>query len=251
MPIVDSGGLQIHYEVVGDGRPIVLVHGFTQSFDTNWREIGWVDHLLARDRRVIGLDCRGHGRSGKPHDASAYAGNTMADDVLTVMDVLGVEQAELVGYSMGGWIALNLLARFPHRFLCVAAGGSGVRPFRQAEVMIEALEADDPRATHDAAARRFRTFIDSNPDNDRKALAAVQRAERAAADAALLAQVQVASLLFVGAEDPTFDAVRQAAQLSPASSFVVLSGETHFTALAARSCTDAVNEFLSRQTLVR
>jgi pimeloyl-ACP methyl ester carboxylesterase len=157
--------------------------------------------------KVVGLDCRG--RSGKPHDASAYACNAMADDVLAV---LCVEQAELVGYSMGGWIALNMLARFPHRFFCVAAGGSGVRPFRQAEVLIEALEADDdPLALTDDAAREFRRFIDSNPDSDRKALASVQHADRAAADTALLAQVQVANLLFVGGADPTVGVVQRAA----------------------------------------
>ena len=210
MPTVDSGGVPIFYEVVGNGRPLVLVHGFTQSFDTCWRHTGRVDELVRAGRKVIGLDCRGHGRSGKPYDSSAYDANQVPNDVLTVMDALDLQRADLVGYSMGGWIALNLLARFPERFARVAAGGSGPRPFRQAEIMIHALEVDDPATISDPAARGFRSFVDSSEANDRKALAALQRANRAAADPALLAQVRVPTLLFVGAEDPTLETVRQA-----------------------------------------
>jgi pimeloyl-ACP methyl ester carboxylesterase len=165
MPTVDSGGVPIRYEVLGDGQPIVLAHGFTFSFDGIWRRWGWVDHLLAQGRRVIGLDFRGHGASGKPRDPAAYAGNQMPDDVLAVMEVLGLERADLMGYSMGGWISLNLLARFPGRFYSVMAGGSGVRPFRQTDAFIEGLEADDPAGISDPAARDFRTFAESTPDN--------------------------------------------------------------------------------------
>ena len=133
-------------------EPIVLVHGFTLSFERNWQREGWVEYLLAQGRTVIGLDFRGHGASGKPRDPAAYAGNQMPDDVLAVMDGLGLERADLLGYSMGGWISFNLLARFPGRFSSVVAGGSGVRPFRQSEAVIEALEADDPSGIADQGA---------------------------------------------------------------------------------------------------
>ena len=249
MPTIDSGGVPIHYEVLGDGQPIVLAHGFTLSFDANWRREGWVDYLLAQGRRVIGLDFRGHGASGKPHDPAAYAGNRMPDDVLAVIDALGLERTELMGYSMGGWISLNLLARFPGRFSLVMAGGSGVRPFRQSDAFIEALEADDPAAITDPAAREFRTFTDSTPDNDRLALAAVQRAERADADEVLLTQVNVPTLLFVGAEDPTREAMQFAARTIPTASLIDLPGEDHLSAYRAHTCKEAVSEFLKRQAL--
>src|SRR2546423_11070469 len=77
MPTTTSGGLTIHYEDIGEGEPIVLVHGFTSSFDANWRRPGWIDFLLARGRRVVGLDCRGHGGSDAPHDSALYSGNQM------------------------------------------------------------------------------------------------------------------------------------------------------------------------------
>jgi pimeloyl-ACP methyl ester carboxylesterase len=249
MPTIDSSGVPSRYEVLGDGQPIVLAHGFTLSFDGNWRREGWVDYLLAQGRRVIGLDFRGHGASGKPRDPAAYAGNQMPDDVLAIMDALGLERAELMGYSMGGWISLNLLARFPGRFSSVMAGGSGVRPYRQSDAFIEALETDDPAGITDPAARGFRTFTDSTQDNDRLALAAVQRAERAEADEALLTRVSVPTLLFVGAEDPTREAVQHAARTIPTASLVILPGEDHLSAYRAQACKEAVSDFLKRQAL--
>jgi len=64
---------------------------------------------------VVGTDCRGHDRSDKPHDSSAYEDPQMPNDVLAVMDALGLERVDLMGYSMGGAIAINLLARHPGR----------------------------------------------------------------------------------------------------------------------------------------
>jgi pimeloyl-ACP methyl ester carboxylesterase len=97
MPFVMSAGVPIHYEVRGAGPPIVLVHGFASSLEGNWAQSGWVDFLVRRGRTVVGLDCRGHGLSGKPHDPDAYGGNHMPDDVLAVMDAVALERADNKG----------------------------------------------------------------------------------------------------------------------------------------------------------
>src|ERR1051326_2126709 len=148
MPTLQSAGARIHYEVVGHGPPIVLVHGFALSFDANWRETGWVDFLVDAGREVVGIDCRGHGKSDKPHDPAAYSGNQMPDDVVAVMDTLDLQHADIMGYSMGGWIMLNLLLRHGSRFTSAVAGGAGLRsrafdPVLRAAVAA-ALETDDP-----------------------------------------------------------------------------------------------------------
>ncbi|MGE5597160.1 MAG: alpha/beta fold hydrolase, partial [Hyphomicrobiales bacterium] len=115
MPTIESGGLTINYIDEGQGQPIVLVHGFASSLQGNWRATGVVDALVNDGRRVVALDCRGHGRSDKPHDPEAYGGTKMADDVVNLADHLGIEKPDLMGYSMGGGIAASLLARFPQR----------------------------------------------------------------------------------------------------------------------------------------
>jgi pimeloyl-ACP methyl ester carboxylesterase len=125
MPTFDSAGVSIHYEIFGEGRPIVLVHGFAASLQSNWVAPGWIE-TLRPIRRVVALDCRGHGESGKPHDSAAY-GNAMQDDVIRLMDHLGIDKADLFGYSMGGAISMGLMVRYPERFTSVILGGVGGR----------------------------------------------------------------------------------------------------------------------------
>ena len=78
-------GVRIAYDSVGEGRPIVLIHGFASSREQNWRSTGWIDRLAAAGFRVVSFDCRGHGKSDKPHQPAAY-GEHMIDDILAVMD---------------------------------------------------------------------------------------------------------------------------------------------------------------------
>ena len=119
----DSAGVAIQYTVEGKGPPVVLVHGLTSSADMNWRMPGTIK-LLAESYKVIAMDCRGHGGSGKPEKADAY-GVQMAEDVVRLLDHLKIEKAHLVGYSMGGMIAMKVAVKHPDRLLSVALGGMG------------------------------------------------------------------------------------------------------------------------------
>src|SRR5262245_26749067 len=83
----NSNSVKIRYIDVGHGEPVVLVHGFSSSIEANWAATGIIDRL-AKDFRVIALDCRGHGKSDKPHDASAY-GSAMVEDLANLLDHLG------------------------------------------------------------------------------------------------------------------------------------------------------------------
>src|SRR5438046_199275 len=67
----DSNGVQIHYIEQGSGEPVLLIHGYTRSIETNWLQTG-VFQNLAKDHHVIAFDLRGHGKSGKPHDPALY-----------------------------------------------------------------------------------------------------------------------------------------------------------------------------------
>src|SRR5216117_1589954 len=68
----DSNGIPIRYLDRGRGVPVVLIHGFTGSYTRHWETPGVIQALEAAGYRVIAMDCRGHGDSGKPHDASQY-----------------------------------------------------------------------------------------------------------------------------------------------------------------------------------
>lgn len=119
----DSNGVRIHYTVEGAGEPLILIHGLAANADINWRRAG-VNAMLRKDFQVIAFDCRGHGLSDKPHEKSQY-GLEMVNDVTRLMDHLGVEKAHVAGYSMGGFIALEVAIRHPERVRSVALCASG------------------------------------------------------------------------------------------------------------------------------
>src|SRR5262249_5585896 len=93
-----SGGIRIHYVESGHGAPVVLLHGLAGSVERHWLNAGILAGLAA-DHRVIALDLRGHGKSGKPHDPKAY-GKEMSRDVIRLLDHLQIQRADIVGFSL-------------------------------------------------------------------------------------------------------------------------------------------------------
>src|SRR3990170_1627067 len=125
---VAEDGTTIAYEDLGYGEPLVLLHGLTES-RKSWHEAGYVEQFLQRERRLILVDCRGHGRSGKPHDPAAYSGRRRAADIVAVLDHAGIRRAALVGHSMGGVIALATASYHPDRVGALIVNGA--HPFAE------------------------------------------------------------------------------------------------------------------------
>jgi pimeloyl-ACP methyl ester carboxylesterase len=182
-------GVRIAYEVAGEGDPVVLIHGFAAGRGQNWKTPGWYETLDGAGYQVIALDCRGHGESDKPHDSKFYGHDVMARDVLAVMDAAGASTAHVMGYSMGGFIAMHLLLENPERIRKVVIGGVGASyldrtaavdavsdPERREVTAAGLLEPDKSKITN-KTARDFREFADQ-PGKDRLALAFCMRADR-------------------------------------------------------------------------
>lgn len=173
MAFVESAGLQIHYECFGAGRPIVLAHGWGSDLRHNWLETGWVDALRAT-RRVIALDCRGHGLSDKPHAQALYSYREMSRDVLRVMDRLQIARADFLGYSMGSFMGACLLGDAPQRFSAMLLGGIGDETPESADAcraIAAGLRAPRAEAIVDPLGRAARAFVAANPHSDLEALA--------------------------------------------------------------------------------
>lgn len=140
----DSDGVQIRYIESGEGEPVVLIHGFTSTAEGNWVAPG-IYAKIAEKYHVIALDNRGHGKSGKPHGAEHY-GAKMAKDVVNLLDHLGIEKAHVAGYSLGGFLTLNLIIDHPDRFLSAIIGGAGWRSPDDADLgapLADSLERGD------------------------------------------------------------------------------------------------------------
>ncbi len=109
---VDSGGVDIHVEVTGVGRPVVLLHGFPDS-GRLWRN--QVGPLASAGFRVVVPDLRGYGASGRPPGVDDYSLLLLAGDVLAVLDQLGLERAHVVGHDWGAAVAWGLGSLVPDR----------------------------------------------------------------------------------------------------------------------------------------
>src|SRR5229473_4359560 len=106
---VSANGISIHYAVYGQGSPVILLHGGLANGDYWGSQI----QALAPHHTVIVMDSRGHGRSTR--DARPYGYDLMADDVVALMDMLKVPKADIVGWSDGGILGLDLAMRHPDR----------------------------------------------------------------------------------------------------------------------------------------
>ena len=147
-----ADGTKLHYLDVGEGPPVVLLHGARGSAVGNWFRTG-VGPALVPTNRVIAIDMRGHGLS----DRSERRGHDLyADDVLEVMDQLGVERAHIGGYSMGGAITLRILASEPERFITAFFAGAGIPDPAWTGPLPPDKEGPDPDAEAAAAALEAR-----------------------------------------------------------------------------------------------
>ena len=256
MPYASNQGVRIHYEVEGNGPPLVLVQGLTAYLEL-WYELGYVDSLK-EDYRLIPMDIRGHGGSDKPHDPEAYRLELLAADVVAVMDDLKISKAHYLGYSLGGLIAFGLANYSPQRFHSFIIGGA--HPFEimtQDEVCwwlqllekgndaveklyVESFEKSGLKMTPEMKARLLA--------NDTKALSALVLASEWRANLEYaLPHMTMPCLFFVGEADEGYAGARKCANLLPNAEFVSFPGLGHFeVALQSHLVLPHITKFLEK-----
>ena len=237
-------GVQLAYREVGEGRPLVLLHGITGDA-TLWLRQGQAEMLAARGHRVILPDFRGHGASAKPHDGSAYPLDVLTDDGLALVAHLGLDDYDLGGYSLGGRIAVQMVARgaTPGR---VVVGGQGMR-----EVLGEGGTAGswlrrvfagwgtyEPGSPGEQAEQWLR----SN-NEDPVALEHVLDS-LVATPAAEVGNIQVPVLVVMGSDDERAGSAGKLAGTLPHGTLAVVPGD-HRTAPAGAEFLGAIADFLA------
>jgi pimeloyl-ACP methyl ester carboxylesterase len=116
-------GLNMYYEVHGTGRPLVLMHGGLHTIDLSF---GQVLPGLAASRRAIGVELQGHGHTADIHRPFTLVG--LADDIVGLLDLLGIERADVFGFSLGGLVATQLAVTRPERVDRVVLAASHFHP---------------------------------------------------------------------------------------------------------------------------
>lgn len=259
----DSGGVEIRYLDQGEGEPVVLIHGFTATAESNWGAGGLLESLSGQ-YRVLAIDNRGHGKSGKPHGVKHY-GAEMVKDVLRLLDHLDIEKAHVAGYSMGGFMTLNLIATAPERVASAVLGGAGWSPPGEGgelrTLLADSLEQGkgigplidfltpegQPRMTQEQKDG-INAMLTAN--NDTMALASVIRAMGGLdVSEAQVKDIQVPTLAIIGANDPLKSGVDALKLVLPSLEVVVVEGADHMTAFGRPEFRQALLDFLAKNSM--
>ena len=249
MPTIRSNGVWLHFEQDGETSwpTVLLVHGFASSAEDNWVATGWVKRFREAKRRTVRIDCRGHGRSEKPHDPAAYGFDLFAADLEEILRYANARTVDLFGYSMGARISLHFLERKPARLRSVILGGIGASVLQglpENEAITAGLEARDPSAIASPVARAFRQFAEAR-GNDLRALAAVRRGSRPAPNRQALAKLSLPALCFAGDKDNLAGELAPLAALIPGARSAVIPDADHLSAVAHPATVDTVLGFLA------
>lgn len=233
----------------GELGAVVLVHGFASNHAVNWVNTQWVKVLNRAGYRVIALDNRGHGQSEKLYDPDAYHAQIMAQDVVHLLDYLGLPKADIMGYSMGARITAHVALYHSNRVRSALLGGLGIHLVEGVGLPLgiaDAMEAPSADGLTDPMQRMFRVFAEQT-GSDLKALAACIRGSRQVLSAQEAGQIRVPVLISVGTNDPVAGDPHPLGALIPGAQVFDIEGRDHNLAVGDRSHKEAVLAFLSQR----
>ena len=139
-------GVQLAIHEVGDGRPLVLLHGLFSHAQMNWIKFGHAENLAAAGHRVIMPDFRAHGQSDAPHDPACYPTDVLTSDIFALLDHLALEDFDLGGFSLGARTAAKLLCNGvrPRRAILAGMGWEGLQGWgKRRQFFVDAINLRD------------------------------------------------------------------------------------------------------------
>ena len=249
MQSFNSDGVRIAFTDEGEGEPILLIHGFASNVATNWRDAHWLRTLTGAGRRAVAFDNRGHGQSEKLYDPELYGAPAMAEDARRLLDHLGIERADVMGYSMGARIAAFLVFKHPERVRSLVLAGAGinfVHGMLGSGPVARALEAPRIEDVTNETARSFRAFAEQT-GSDLKALAACIRGPREKIRPEDLAKIAVPTLVGVGSKDVIAGSGEELARLIPGAQLLDIEGRDHMKAVGDARFKQGVLDFLTKR----
>lgn len=217
--------VKIYYEIAGEGRPVLLIHGFTGT-SGDWKNKPMADSLLAHGCKLIMVDLRGNGRSDKPRVPEAYANNAEARDLKGLVNFLGIKKYDAAGYSRGAIILASLMV-MDKRCERAVIGGMGADftdPLWPRRIGFYNALMKDSIAGYEG----FRKYI-AGKGLDPIVLA-YQQKEQPSVSKAALAKLKQRVLIICGNEDSDNGKGAALQSLIPGSLFVEVPGDHNTTA---------------------
>lgn len=247
----NSDGVEVHYQLMGEGEPVILIHGYMSSFDHNWQ---YTTPVLKEEFRLIGMDIRGHGYSGKPQKGEAY-GDELYLDVKRLMKHLDIKKAHLVGYSLGGYIALKFAVEFPHKVSSVVMAGSGLLKKEEIEHIANSLSSGLKSSESITAFYKSRypsdaltdAFFEQVSSNDKVAMTRLIKKLPALYVSPEEVEKITGPILAVSGEyDRALENVAYLTKFAPHTNVVKIEGRHHLNAPKDSSFTAAIKNFITK-----
>ena len=237
-------GQEIAYQVLGAGRPTLMIHGFLADAQKNWIQPGIAAAVAALGRQVILPDLRGHGASAAPTDLAYWPADALALDQAALVAHLGLTDYDLIGYSLGTRTAVRLMVRGarPGKAVLGGMGESGI------------MEAGERAALFEDAIRNGEAAADPRSGRLIQALMAQQGLKAEAMLGVLasfapttpedIAAIKVPTLVVSGDRDFDNGSPKTLADLLPNGKVEIVNGD-HITAVVDPSLTAAITRFLA------
>jgi pimeloyl-ACP methyl ester carboxylesterase len=239
-----SDGVRLAWHEVGEGRPVLLLHGLFSNAETNWIRFGHAAAIAERGFRVIMPDLRAHGDSGKPHEASAYPHDVLAHDGLALIAHLGLTDYDLGGYSLGARtsVRMAIMGASPRRLIVSGMGLRGLlHTAGRSEHFRHVLTGmgTHPRGSPEWLAEAFLKTTKGDPQALLPLLGSFVDSSEAE-----LRGLAMPTLVLAGAEDQDNGPAEDLAHLLPDGRFVEVPGN-HMSAVTKPELGRAIAEFLA------
>lgn len=210
-------GVPIFYQIYGsaEGSPVLLIHGFGGFFD----EVRFERTIeFFSNYKLIGIDVRGHGRSGKPSQPNAY-GLALIEDLNRLLDHLNLADAHIIGVSMGGIVGLKYATLYPNKVRSLTLVGQGLVPPENYQRWVEmgkaVMESSERTVEQEENLHMYSGFLSGYPP------LLVSESEARSLDVPLL--------IVIGESDERLQSARNLKKAYPATKLIVAPGYDHFT----------------------
>ena len=239
-----SDGVQLAYHELGEGRPVIMLHGLFSDAYVNWIKFGHAARVAADGFRVIMPDLRAHGQSGKPHGEQYYPRGILARDLRELIELLDLSDFDLGGFSLGARTTVEGVGEGlqPRRAFLGGAGLEGLRNWKRRKTFfLEAIEMFDKVQRGDPHWLSIQFMKSQRVDR----VAAAQLLESFEdAFMAWLEAFTMPTLVVCGSEDDDNGSAEELANILPNAIFEEVPG-THMSSVTKPQLGEAIANFLS------
>jgi pimeloyl-ACP methyl ester carboxylesterase len=240
-----SDGVQLAFRELGQGKPVILLHGLFSDANVNWIKFGQADRIAARGFRVIMPDLRAHGMSAKPHEPEHYPPGILARDVRELVALLGLGEFDLGGFSLGARTTVEAVGEglVPRRAVLGGAGLEGLRNWKRRKTFfLEALAQFDQVQRGDPHWLSIQ-FMKSQKIDRVAAALLLDSFEDAFIN--WLEAFTMPTLVVCGSEDDDNGSAEELANAMPNATFAEVPG-THMSSVTKPEFGEAIADFLAR-----